>query len=196
MLLVCLAINIHAAYKLENNPTRFRMWNQFTWGVLMPIVCIFGDPFVFGYFEQGQVIYIHDYGLACYAIVTIQVLTLLLSWFLPKPSPILDSAVAGLLAFGGIFALLVALLMSPLTVIGTLLLGMGLPGFTPWLTGLVYINSSRMHFARASKAGGDRKWPWILGATATMTLLGLCTYLLAVNWGLGTTPAPVPELFL
>ena len=109
MLILCLASNKYHEHHLSNRPIRFRMWNQFTWGVLMPIVCVFGDPFVFGSFELGRVIYISNHGLACYTFIGIQIFTLLLSWLVPVQNVRLNEFVAGVLFVGGGFAFLLPL---------------------------------------------------------------------------------------
>ena len=184
MLLVCLVANMIAATVLVDRPIRFRMWNQFTWGVLMPLVCIFGDPFVFGSFENGRAVYLSQHGIACYVFVGIQLFTLLVSWLVPKHSSALNEFVSGVLFVGCVFSFGVAVILAPLTVVATLAMGIGFPGITPWFTGFVYLRTSALHKARAAKFGKAQGWKRAAGI-ALPILLALIAFWIAVTLELG-----------
>ena len=185
-----------AATVLVDRPIRFRMWNQFTWGVLMPLVCIFGDPFVFGSFENGRIVYLSQYGVACYAFVGFQIFVLLLSWFVPRQYSMLNEFVSGVLFVGGVFAFGVAVILSPLTLFGTLAMGLGFPGITPWLTGFVYLKSSLLHHNRAVESGKIRGWEGIAGFVMAFTI-GLIALWLTTTLELGFgQPSEGPFEFL
>ena len=145
----CVAVTYWHRQKCSN-PTRYRFWNQFTWGMLMPIGCIFGDPFIFGRFDQGVPMHFESHAVACYVFIAYQILALAVSWVIVPDSRIMNSAVAGTLYAGAAFAFLVAMMMLPITIAGAIVL-IGLIGLTPWATGIVYAGTARMHARRRGK---------------------------------------------
>ncbi|MEM9412722.1 MAG: hypothetical protein AAGA30_16540 [Planctomycetota bacterium] len=186
MLAICLVAN-NLLVRFDSPPTRFRFWNQFTWLVLLPIVCIFGDPFVFGYFEFGQVIYISPLGLACYTFIAWQILFILISWYVPSHLTSLNWFLSGTFFSATVFSGGVALLILPITLLGTLFLGMGIPGFIPWITAIVFRKSSKFHLARCDHSLVDPpKMIWWLGFFAPFILLAMTYYLaISLGWNVG-----------
>ena len=183
MLIIC-GIAYFSLANFEKCPRRFRFWNQFIWGILMPLVCIFGDPFVFGEFNNGKVVYIHQIGLACYVFMGWQMLALAASWFVKPNNTTANQLLSGTLFAGSLFCLSVALLILPLTLLGTLFMGIGLPGMTPWITWNVFRNTSKFHTKRCNRYSVNRSsFFWILGFL-TPIVVAFLTYFV---------PLPLPN---
>ena len=116
----------------------------------MPIGCIFGDPFVFGSFQNGSANHLNPYAIACYTFIAWQIAWLGVSWVVDPDSTIGNSFISGTLLAGTVFALLIAVMLTPVTLIGSFFL-LGLIGVTPWLTGVTFLRTSWMHRRRATQ---------------------------------------------
>lgn len=143
------------------NPTKLRFWNQFMWGILMPIGCIFGDPFVFGNFDMGAARHFNEYAFGCYAFIGWEIFCLAVSCFVKPAQSRLNRFLAGALLAGAIFAFVIAIAILPITMIG-LLLVLGTIGFTPWFTAIVYLRTAMMHWRRANAANDARHAYWFV----------------------------------
>ncbi len=137
------------------NPTKLRFWSQFMWGILMPIGCVFGDPFVFGRFEMGTALSFNEYAFACYAFIGWEILCLAASWVVRPAQRRINLFLSGSLLAGAVFAFLIALAVLPFTLIG-LIVVLGVMGFTPWFTAIVYLRTSMMLWRRAESANAGK----------------------------------------
>ena len=182
LFIACGIANLMLVERLSDRPELFRFWNQFSWLVLLPLGCIFADPFVFGYFELGKVVYITTYGIGCYAFIGWQIAVVAVSWYAPREKVFLNHFLGGSMVAAGTFAFIVGILILPMTVIGTLFLGAGLPGFAPWITGMVFFKSASWHFHRPDTQNVSGI-PIAVGFILAVGI-GLAAYALAVQFDL------------
>jgi hypothetical protein len=124
---------------------------DFIWGIVMPVVCLVFDPFVFKFEQSFAPILEGDlfailtaslwsapefYGrtIPAYAFVATQILFLGI-WLVAGRLPADLSAVwAGVLFCGFAFSAFVAMLLLVPAILGTTVLGTGLLGLTPFFT--------------------------------------------------------------
>lgn len=117
--------------------TRSQVFFDVTFGIVMPLLCLVFDPVVFRsrfLFSPAP----HPFAGAAYVFIGFQ-MAVLAAWLLLQPRLRRAAAFfAGPLLAGATFSLLLAVLISPLSVIGVLFFGLGLLGFTPFLTAFVF----------------------------------------------------------
>jgi hypothetical protein len=164
--------------KSLDNPTRLRFWNQFMWGILMPIGCIFGDPFVFGRFDMGVARSFNFFAFACYAFMAWEVVCLAASFFVKPAHRLPNLLLAGSLLAGAIFAFFVALVILPFTLLG-LIVVLGVIGFTPWFTANVYLKTALMLWRRAETGRpGQPGYLLVLAGLLFSILVGVAVFVL------------------
>lgn len=130
---------------------RYRFWNQVVWGIVMPMACVFGDIFVFGEYHNGVPLYFSSYAVGCYAFMAWQMMFLAGSWFASPNNQFFNQFVVGTFIAAATFCYFIAIFLTPLAAIAALFMGLGLPGFTPLITGNMFRGSARMHRARSGK---------------------------------------------
>ena len=127
-----------------------------TFGIVMPVVCFVLDPIVFKTgSEYGGALY-SRWQLYAYTLSAVEMVALC-AWLLAagrggrRPA-----ALAGMLMAGAGFAFVVGMGILPYSVIGLLVLFIGLLGFVPFLTAFVYLrNGWRAAGALGHAAGGS-----------------------------------------
>ena len=131
--------------------TRPQVLFDITFGAIGPILCFVFDPLVFRNGIGGAPL-LSDYRNFVYLFSGLQI-ALLCLWLLTGPAwQVWNRLIGGMLLCGGIFCLVVGLALAPFSLFGMFLYGIGIFGFTPFLTALVYLrNSSRA--LRAEKVG-------------------------------------------
>jgi hypothetical protein len=124
--------------------TRSQLKFDWTFGVLRPIVCIAADPVVFSdsmsiYSSQGL---LFKFKILCYSLSATSILSMA-AWLL------WGGRLGELRPFlGGLFLVAAAVSMSvgiyliPFSLLGILFVGVGLLGFTPLLSGFVFLRNS------------------------------------------------------
>ncbi len=150
LFLVCCGAFIYLRRTITE-PTKYRFWNQVVWGMLMPIACVFGDPLVFGSFENGIPFHFSSYAIACYSFIAWQMLILIGSWFVAPSEQFFNEFATGTFTAAAIFCYIIAVFILPLAAVASLMMGIGLPGFTPLITGNVFRGTARMHRARTER---------------------------------------------
>lgn len=173
LFVVCFFTWLHLRCSLTD-PTKLRFWSQFIWGILMPIGCIFGDPFVFGRFEMGKARAFNEYAFACYAFIGWEIFCMTVSCFVKPTKWRLNLLLAGSLLAGAVFAYLIAFAILPMTLFG-LIIVIGVIGFTPWFTGNVYGHTALMHWRRGKTAGrqDDAIWYVLIGFLFSIFIGGI-----------------------
>jgi hypothetical protein len=128
-----------------------RIFKDFLWGVCMPIVCLVFDPMIFRNggdpFDAGPAngnwSSLNDFGRVAYPLLGFQLAMMLLwlaaGWWLRRCAGFF----AGVFLVGTAAAYLIGLCMLPISLFGLLFLGIGVLGFTPWLTGYAYLRRMR-----------------------------------------------------
>jgi hypothetical protein len=139
-------------------------------GAIGPILCFVFDPIVFHSGFAGAPLF-PTYQPIVYLFSGFEIV-LLCFWLIMGPGSELWNAMFGAaLLCGGLFCLAIGCILLPFSVMG-LMLGVGLFGFTPFLTALVYLrNSSR---ALRAKSYESSTFTRLVGA-----LCG-CLFVLAV----------------
>jgi hypothetical protein len=148
-------------------------------GVVAPVLCFAFDPIVFKASDFGGALF-PSFQAYVYMVSGIEIL-LLLSWmgFGPQLHPS-TRLLGGVLAIGGFFSVLIGVIILPFTLMG-LFLGIGIFGFIPFLTGLVYLRNGRRAFQLAQTESGAGAWirtlllGWVLvlGAPAGVNFVAL-----------------------
>jgi hypothetical protein len=119
-------------------------------GVIAPLLCFYFDPMVFrssGIGFSGHVL-VPEYQVAVYAFSAVQMVVLCLWLLSGGVFRSGNSVMAGVMICGAIFSGVVGLLLFPFSVFG-LIYGIGVFGFTPFFTALVYLRNGQ----RAWRAG-------------------------------------------
>jgi len=131
--------------------TRPQVIFDVVFGAIGPILCFVFDPIVFRS-GMGDPPLLADYRNFVYLFSGLQI-TLLGFWLLTGPGQqVWNQLIGGMMLCASIFCLGVGLVLTPFSLFGLFLYGIGIFGFTPFLTALVYLrNSSRA--LRAGKAG-------------------------------------------
>jgi hypothetical protein len=127
--------------------TRPQILFDVTFGVIAPILCFVFDPIVFRSWLFGPPL-LGEYQTVVYLFSGLQI-TLLCFWLLTgSGGKVSNSFIGGTLLSGAIFCLIAGFVLTPFSLLG-LIYGLGVFGFTPFLTMLVYLRNS----VRAVQAG-------------------------------------------
>ena len=127
--------------------TRPQIFFDVSLGVIAPILCFVFDPIVFKSWFLGPPLF-PDYQIVAYLFSGLQI-GLLSLWLLTGPGPhLLNCFIGGMFLAASAFCLIAGLVLAPLSLIG-LVYAIGAFGFTPFLTGLVYLRNG----VRAVRAG-------------------------------------------
>lgn len=131
--------------------TRPQVIFDVTFGVIGPILCFVFDPLVFRNGIGGAPL-LSDYRNFVYLFSGLQI-GLLCFWLSTGPGlQAWNRLIGGMLLCGGIFCVAVGLALAPFSLFGLFLYGIGIFGFTPFLTALVYLRNS-CRALRAEKVG-------------------------------------------
>ena len=169
------------------------------WGIAMPLVCLWGDPFVFAKVDIGfdnaegpTRQSVNAAGYLAYPYLGYQ-LVMMSIWMLfgARMRPI-AGFFAGTLAIGVVIATLIGVCILPWSILGTLILGLGLMGFTPFLTARAF---GRRSYESAMLSGNGRLVFWLsahLGAALALAIP--LTVYAALPLGENGADFKVPEL--
>jgi hypothetical protein len=145
-------------------------------GVVGPILCFIFDPIVFRAGEFAGPPLLQDLQVWVYLISGLEIVTLLL-WLVLRDSLPAKRFLGGALCAGGILCLLIGIGLFPFSVIG-LAFGIGIFGFTPFFTALVYLRNGyqAIRSEQSEFVGLGRRLPILLGcllAIAAPTVVNL-----------------------
>lgn len=124
---------------------------DFIWGIIMPIVCLVFDPFVFK-FDQDlfdtagglrlapsiSSAHFSTFSSAAYTFILSQWLCLAFLLVIGRPSPRLAAFLSGFLAIGFLFAGVLGILLLVPSFAGFFAFGIGILGLTPLFTARAY----------------------------------------------------------
>ncbi|HEY0078118.1 MAG TPA: hypothetical protein VGB73_05700 [Pyrinomonadaceae bacterium] len=108
-------------------------------GVLLPVVCVVIDPFVFRSFSDETGL-LEDYQFFSYSIIALEIPALVLWLTLRERVSTWSRALGGVLLAGGLFSATIGVLLLPFSIIGLVFL-IGALGFTPFCSALVYLRN-------------------------------------------------------
>jgi hypothetical protein len=144
-----------------------------TFGVVAPLLCVIFDPIVFrgGLFGGGALL--GGWRVCAYLIIFVEVAALL-AWLAGARTAGRARVLGGVMLAGALFSLVVGLVLLPFSLLGILLAGLGLCGFTPFVAAFIYLRNGRRalrHARAAAPAPGRSDWrPVVLAATITLAL--------------------------
>lgn len=159
---------------------------DFIFGIAAPILCLYFDPIVF----RGDGCYGPILGrVTTFAYVGVGLEVALLAIWLVFSHRLGTSGdfVAGVFGIGAVVSFGVGLVILPFSLIGILLLGLGLLGFIPFLTAIVYWRNSRIAWLLAREKAPKR----LVAGRLALLVLGI-----AVAVGISTgSQVAVSRLF-
>lgn len=135
---------------------RQRLAFDFVWGMVMPIVCLVFDPFIFkdggdpfvflkpDLAETRAKVHVNELGYLAWPFLAGQIATLGMVLAGGKSLRGLAPFLAGVLAAGSVVAMCMAILLSLPAALGTFAWGIGLLGFTPFLTSFAFYRRMRL----------------------------------------------------
>jgi hypothetical protein len=136
--------------QFQPEPTLSQVIFDVTIGMILPILCLVFDPVVFRNGIIGKPL-LGDYQLFAYGLIAIEVCALC-GWLAAgKRAGEWCGVLGGAMLAGALFAAVIGILLLPLSVIG-LIYGIGILGFTPFVTAVIYWRNAR----RALGAAGAR----------------------------------------
>lgn len=150
--------------QFQQQPTRNQIIFDVAFGIALPVLCFIFDPIVFrGNFFGGSPLF-GQIRFPAYALAFIEISTLLIWLCARERLGAYALTISGFLYTGAHVSLLIGIALVPLSLFGIFFAGIGLLGFTPFITSLVFWRNARRAFnlypVRA--AGSKRK----LGAFA------------------------------
>lgn len=127
-------------------------------GVVAPVLCFAFDPIVFkdnSGFAGGL---FPEYQSYAYMVSGVEILLLLIWLVCGRQLSPRTRLLGGMLVAGAFFSGLIGLIILPFTVIGLFVFGIGIFGFIPFLTGLVYLRNGRSAFQLATNRRAGIAW--------------------------------------
>lgn len=125
-------------------PTLGQRKFDYTFGVVLPIVCIAADPIVFRswMFDRQNEGLLIEYKVFSYALSSVSILTMT-AWLLwGKKLGGVRPFLGGLFLVAAIVSTLVGVAIAPLSAFGIIFYGLGLLGFVPLFAGFVYLRNA------------------------------------------------------
>jgi hypothetical protein len=141
-------------------------------GIIGPVLCFAFDPAVFRASGFGRPLF-QEYQVSTYSFSAFEI-ALLSAWLLfGARLPSGRRFIAGVLVGGGLFCLATGLVLLPFSVLG-LMFGIGIFGFTPFATAIVYLrNGSRAAQSDNATTRISLAGTLLLGAVVALGLPGL-----------------------
>jgi hypothetical protein len=158
--------------QFQPEPTRGKTIFDVSFGIVLPILCFVFDPIVFRGNFFGSTALFGRIQLPVYLMAFIEI-SALATWLCAgKRLGRRSVALGGFLYAGALISLLIGVVLLPLSLIGIALAGLGLLGFTPFLTALVFWRNGRRAFDLShDEVTGGRKLAAL--ALALIFILGL-----------------------
>jgi hypothetical protein len=172
-------LQIHLGPDVSTRELIFSAW----FGIIGPIFCFLFDPIVF---QRTSLVrptalggVLAEYYLFAYLGAGIGILTLILQLLWAKRLRMGGGVVAGVLLSGALVALLIGLLILPYSAFGIIVFGIGLLGFIPFLTSLVFFRNG----LRALRQAKNRIPKSSLILSITLGIIIAIGIPGIVNWG-------------
>lgn len=125
--------------QFDASPTREQLKFDITFGFVLPVACFAFDPFVFRGFAGGGGI-LERFQSFTYALTALEMLALCV-WLVARGRlGEWATAAGGVLLAGALFCYAVGLVLLPFSIVGLIFI-VGALGFTPFLTGFVYLRN-------------------------------------------------------
>ncbi|NQU26429.1 MAG: hypothetical protein HQ567_34520 [Candidatus Nealsonbacteria bacterium] len=162
-------------------------------GVVLPCLCLWYDPFVF----RGNTGGVVPAALAAVPLAIVLQIVVLAFWLVAGPwLGRFAATVAGVLWCGVIMAGLLGIVLLPMSLLGTLLAaGVGLLGFVPFLTAVVFARNAVRATRQARRTLPQRLGVWVvIGALLAVAAAMLISRTIGPALGdmLRALPQPLP----
>jgi hypothetical protein len=158
----------------RDSPARQDAMFDFVWGLLMPVVCLVFDPFVFKFeqrLETGSPIdflvepwgtpQLYAWSIPAYALLGWQLLCLGI-WMVAGRLPADVSAIwTGMLWSGFALACVLGVVLFLPALLGITFMGVGLLGFTPLFTARAFKRRAMVAGAIATRESASRRAGWL-----------------------------------
>jgi hypothetical protein len=137
-------------WRRQIQPEATASQRRFDWifGVVMPVVCFFFDPIVFKSASFGAPL-LANYKPFAYILSFVSILAMMAWLLFGEKLKWFGGFLAGLFLVGGIVSLGVGVVLFPLSVVGLIML-IGILGFTPLFSALVYLRNASRAFRSAA----------------------------------------------
>lgn len=134
---------------------------DFVWGIVMPVVCLVFDPFVFkldegwdpgfvaGPFQWTRWPRFNDLAFVAYPVLACQLAIILSVLVIGRPGGTWAAAAAGSLVAGMIVSTVIGVALFPMATLGLMLL-IGILGYTPLFTAFSYGRRAREMWRQAT----------------------------------------------
>ncbi len=143
---------------------------DWTFGIVMPVICFAFDPLIFkseGLFINSYLGFMKPFAYLL-SFVSIMALMAWLIW--GARLKWLNGFLAGLFLAGGLTSALVGIVMLPVSLLGLLIL-VGILGFTPFFTSIVYLRNGIRAYNSAEPFVGSRALNYALILTGLYSLV-------------------------
>jgi hypothetical protein len=135
-------------------------------GIVLPILCLIFDPFVFrgGLGFGGGLL--KSLQLFAYTVIALEVSTLAVWLVWGERARAWLSAIGAILLAGALFSFLIAIILFPFSLMGLAFMFIGALGFTPFFTGFVYLRNGlkALTVAQGNTRGWEQLAALLLGA--------------------------------
>jgi hypothetical protein len=143
--------------QISANPTEDQFLVDWIFGILLPIVCIWFDPIIFreGIGGGPSENPLHVHAAFAYTLIALEILCLVFWFTAPCKIRIGAGVLGGAFFTGAAFAWGLAVCIFPLSLLALVLMGLGLLGLVPWLTGFVFLRNG-IRAIRVARGSGSR----------------------------------------
>lgn len=128
------------ARQFQQEATKAQRKFDWIFGVIMPVICIFFDPVFFSTHNQSQPIW-GAFTTLVYLLSFTAILAMMAWLIWGSRLRWLNAILGGLFLAGAVVAFAIGVFMLPYSLLG-LIIVIGALGFTPLLTGIVYLRNS------------------------------------------------------
>lgn len=125
--------------QLDGERTRARVEFDVAFGIVLPVVCVAVDPFVFRGFLGGRGL-LEDFQFFAFAVIGLEILTLGLWLVLGRRLGAWRGAAGGIMLAGALFSAVIGTVLLPFSLVG-LIIGIGVLGFSPFFSAAVYLRN-------------------------------------------------------
>lgn len=124
-----------------DSPTETQFRFDVAFGLVVPVLCFVFDPVVFHWWMDAGGGIFGGYRLFAYGASGAEMATLAFWLFAARRFPVWSRPAGGVMLAGGIFSSMVGVLILPFSVLGILIGGIGLLGFIPFVTAVIYLRN-------------------------------------------------------
>lgn len=133
--------------QFQTQSTKTQIKFDWIFGVVLPVICFFFDPIVFKGNGFGAA-YLGTFKPFAYVLSFVSVMAMSAWLIWGGKLKWLNALLAGLFAVGGLISLGIGILIAPISLFG-LIIVIGILGFTPLFTSIVYLRNALRAFQTA-----------------------------------------------